>query len=48
MVEQVEQRCGAPPSAALADSGFFSIDNLNQMEQRNIDVYVPTLTWRGH
>jgi transposase len=41
MVDQVEQRCGAPPGAALADSGFFSVDNLNQMEQRNIDAYVP-------
>jgi len=41
MVDEVEQRCGAPPGAALADSGFFSIDNLNRMEQRNIDAYVP-------
>jgi transposase len=41
MVDQVEQRCGARPGAALADSGFFSIDNLEQMEQRNIDAYVP-------
>jgi transposase len=41
MVDQVEQRCGAPPGQALADSGFFSIDNLNRMEQRNIDAYVP-------
>lgn len=41
MVEQTEQRCGAPPGAALADSGFFSIDNIEQMEQRNIDAYVP-------
>ena len=41
MVNEVEQRCGAPPGAALADSGFFSIDNLNRMEQRNIDAYVP-------
>ena len=41
MVDEVEQRCGAPPDAALADSGFFSIHNLNQMEQRNIDAYVP-------
>src|SRR5579863_4068775 len=41
MVDQVEQRCGAPPAAALADSGFFSIHNLKQMEQRNIDAYVP-------
>jgi transposase len=41
MLDQVAQRCGAPPGAALADSGFFSIDNLEQMEQRNIDAYVP-------
>ena len=41
MLDQVEQRCGALPGAALADSGFFSIDNLEQMEQRNIDAYVP-------
>lgn len=41
MVDQVEHRCGAPPHAALADSGFFSLDNLNQMEQRRIDAYVP-------
>jgi transposase len=41
MVDQVEQRCGTPPGQALTDSGFFSIDNLNRMEQRNIDGYVP-------
>jgi transposase len=41
MIDQTEQRCGAPPGAALADSGFFSIKNLEQMEQRNIDAYVP-------
>lgn len=41
MIDEVQQRCGAPPDAALADSGFFSIDNLSQMEQRNIDAYVP-------
>jgi transposase len=41
MLDQTEQRCGAPPGAVLADSGFFSIDNLKQMEQRNIDGYVP-------
>jgi transposase len=41
MLDQVEQRCGAPPGAVLADSGFFSIHNLEQLEQRNIDGYVP-------
>jgi transposase len=41
MLDQVEQRCGAPPGQALADSGFFSIHNLEQLERRNIDGYVP-------
>jgi len=41
MLDQAEERCGAPPQQALADSGFFSIDNLEQLEQRNIDAYVP-------
>jgi transposase len=41
MLDQVQQRCGAPPGTVLADSGFFSVDNLEQMEQRNIDAYVP-------
>lgn len=41
MVDQVEQRCGAPPGSTLADSGFFSVHNLNRMEQRNIDAYIP-------
>jgi hypothetical protein len=41
MMDQLQQRCGRPPVAALADSGFFSIHNLNQMEQRSIDVYIP-------
>ncbi len=41
MLDQVEQRCGAPPGAALADSGFFSISNLQQLEQRNIAAYLP-------
>ncbi len=47
MIDQAEQRCGALPGAALADSGFFSIDNLEQMEQRNIDAMCRTLIWRG-
>jgi hypothetical protein len=41
MLDQTEQRGGAPPDAALADSGFFSIDTLNRLEQRNIAAYVP-------
>ena len=41
MLDQTQQRCGAPPGAALADSGFFSLNNLEQMERNNIDGYVP-------
>ena len=41
MIDEVEQYCGDKPQQVLADSGFFSIDNLNQLEQRNIDAYVP-------
>jgi hypothetical protein len=41
MIDQVEQRCGAPPGDALADSGFFSIANIEQIEQQKNDAYVP-------
>ena len=41
MIDEVRQRCGAPPAAALADSGFFSVANLEEMEQQKIDGYVP-------
>jgi len=41
MIEQTRQRCGSPPAQILADSGFFSIANLEQMEQQNLDAYVP-------
>lgn len=41
MVDEVDRCCGARPGAVLADSGFFSIDNLEQMERRNINAYVP-------
>ena len=41
MIDDVEQNCGHRPEQVLADSGFFSIDNLNQLEQRQIDAYIP-------
>jgi transposase len=41
MVEQTVERCGSPPGQVLADSGFFSIENLKQMEAQNLDAYVP-------
>ena len=41
MAEQVEARCGQPPGQLLADSGFFSNANLEQLEAQQIDAYVP-------
>lgn len=41
MVEQTTKRCGSPPEKTLADSGFFSIENLKQMEALKLDAYVP-------
>jgi transposase len=41
MIDEVERNCEHSPEQVLADSGFFSIDNLNQLEQREIDAYVP-------
>ncbi|MGH9605312.1 MAG: transposase [Terracidiphilus sp.] len=41
MLDETERRRGAPTGAALADSGFFSVKNLEQMERDNIDGYVP-------
>jgi IS5 family transposase len=44
LVEQVEQRCGAPVGTVLADSGFFSGANVKVLEERGIEVYVPDPT----
>jgi transposase len=41
MVDQVQLSCGSPPGRVLADSGFFSAANLEELENRSIDGYVP-------
>jgi len=41
MVDLVEQQCGERPQQVSADSGFFSHANLEAMEERNINGYVP-------
>jgi transposase/IS5 family transposase len=41
LIEEVEQRSGARPEKALADAGFYSNENVRDLEERGIDVYVP-------
>src|SRR5271156_51756 len=41
MVEQITTRCDSPPAIVLADSGYFSVENLNYLEQKEIDAYLP-------
>jgi transposase len=41
LVEQVEQTCGARPEQVSADSGFFSVANLIELEKQGIEGYVP-------
>jgi len=41
LVEAVERECRARPRQVSADSGFFSNDNLQTMEERSIDAYIP-------
>lgn len=41
MLEAVERECGQRPGQALADSGFFSQENLEELERRQIEAYVP-------
>jgi hypothetical protein len=41
MVEQLEQHYQQRPESVLADAGFFSKSNLEEMENRGIDAYIP-------
>ena len=41
LVEEVERQCGSPPQQVLADAGFFSLENVSQLERRGLDAYVP-------
>jgi transposase len=47
LVEQVERTCGARPAQVSADSGFFSVQNLRELEQRGIEGYVPDAHFTG-
>lgn len=41
MVEEAERQSGTRAEQVLADAGFFSLDNIEQLEGRGVDVYVP-------
>jgi transposase len=41
MVEEVERTCRRRPQRVLADSGFYSNQNVAQLSARGIDVYTP-------
>jgi hypothetical protein len=41
MVAEVKRQCGSPPGQVLADSGYFSLENLRQLEQQKVEGYVP-------
>ena len=40
-MEKVKLECGSPPGQVLVDSGYFSLQNLQWLEQQNIDAYLP-------
>lgn len=41
MVEAIEERLQKKPERVSADSGFFSISNLERLEKKGIDAYIP-------
>lgn len=41
LVEEVEQRSGQRPEKVLADAGFYSNQNVEMMEERGVELYVP-------
>ena len=41
MVEEAERQSGSPAEQVLADAGFFSLDNIEELEARGVDVYLP-------
>jgi transposase len=41
MVDLVQSVCGKPPERVVADSGFYSNQNVELLEQRGIQTYVP-------
>jgi len=40
MVEQAEENTGEPPERVSVDNGYYSDDNVEAMEEKNIDAYI--------
>lgn len=41
LVAAVQRQCGALPGQVVADSGFFAVENIEELAGRGVDVYVP-------
>jgi transposase len=41
MVSEVERQCRSKPERVLADAGYYSAQNLDEMKRQGIDAYVP-------
>ena len=41
LVDEAERRCGRGPQRVLADAGFYSNQNVDEMEARGVELYVP-------
>jgi len=41
MVEEVQRQCGEKPGKVLADAGYFSGKNLEQLRDQGIEAYIP-------
>lgn len=41
MVSEVERQCRSKPEKVLADSGYYSRGNLDEMQRQQIEAYVP-------
>lgn len=41
MVKQTKRECGAYPQAVLADSGYYSQQQIQAVERRKVETYVP-------
>ena len=41
LVDETQRRCGQSPQKVLADAGFYSNRNAEEMEKRGVELYVP-------